>query len=106
VVISAASLAYSSVAMLLTCCLSGISFFALLGLIIDTLFFAAMIGVAVLNRDARHGCLPDAGTTCRLYVATFALAIISLVAYLINAGVSFMLRREKKVDKYSHKPHY
>ncbi|KAI6783126.1 uncharacterized protein J7T54_000628 [Emericellopsis cladophorae] len=94
--ISAISLAYSFVAMLLTCCLAGISFLSLIGAIIDLFLFAAMIAVAVLNRDGRFGCPSGAGTTCRLYVATFALAIISLVAYLINAGVSYMIRRAVK----------
>ncbi|KAK0390540.1 hypothetical protein NLU13_0044 [Sarocladium strictum] len=105
--ISAVSMAYSFVAMLLTCCLAGLSFFALLGAIIDLFLFGAMIAVAVLNRDGRFGCGPGDGTTCRLYVATFVLAIISLIAYLINGVVSVLVRRSKKTpvthhDKYRY----
>jgi|SRR5687768_16973754 hypothetical protein len=95
-------MAYSFVAMLLTCCLAGLSFFALLGAIIDLFLFAAMIAVAVLNRDGRFGCGPGDGTTCRLYVATFVLAIISLIAYLINGVVSVLVRRSKKTTAVHH----
>lgn len=100
VAISAISMAYSAVAMLLTCCLAGISFFALIGAIVDLFLFAAMIAVAVLNRDGRFGCGEGDGTTCRLYVATFVLAIISLIAYLINGVVSVLVRRGKKTPSH------
>ncbi|KAL2209652.1 hypothetical protein CC79DRAFT_1367833 [Sarocladium strictum] len=103
VAISAISMAYSFVAMCLTCCLAGLSFFALMGAIIDLFLMGAMIAVAVLNRDGRFGCAPGDGTTCRLYVATFVLAIISLIAYLINGVVSILVRRSKKAD---HVPHH
>lgn len=102
VAISAISMAYSFVAMCLTCCLAGLSFFALMGAIIDLFLMGAMIAVAVLNRDGRFGCAPGDGTTCRLYVATFVLAVISLIAYLINGVVSILVRRSKKADHVGH----
>ncbi|KAK4611205.1 uncharacterized protein CLAFUR5_14025 [Fulvia fulva] len=91
--ISAASAVYSFVAMLLTCCLAGVSFFALMAIVFDTVFMAVMMAVAVLNRAGRVGCPDNASTTCRLFVATFAVAIIGVFAYLINIGISFIMRR-------------
>ncbi|KAG8625255.1 hypothetical protein KVT40_007006 [Elsinoe batatas] len=50
---------YSFMAMLFTCCLAGISFFAVLAIFFDVVLMAAMIAIAVLNRNARFGCGGD-----------------------------------------------
>ncbi|KAF2224534.1 hypothetical protein BDZ85DRAFT_261126 [Elsinoe ampelina] len=84
---------YSFIAMLFTCCLAGISFFAVLAILFDIVLMAAMIAIAVLNRNARFGCGGDGSNTCRLYVATFACALIAVFAFLINAVLSFFLKR-------------
>ena len=76
---------YSFVAMLLTCCLAGIGLFAFIGAIMDIFFAGGMIAIAVLNRSARFGCPEGTGTTCRMFVATFAVAIIAVLAYLVNS---------------------
>ena len=93
---------YSFVAMLLTCCLAGIGFFAFVGALMDVAFAGAMIAIAVLNRDARFGCPAGSGTTCRLYVATFAVAIIAIFAYLVNSGISFVMYRRGRTSSVRH----
>jgi len=96
--IGAISMAYSFVAMLLTCCLAGIGLFAFIGAIMDIFFAGGMIAIAVLNRSARFGCPEGTGTTCRMFVATFAVAIIAVLAYLVNSGISFVMYRRGRTS--------
>ena len=60
--ISGAAVLYLIFAVVLTCCLGGISFFAFLALVLDVLFAAAMIAVAVLTRDGASSCTGDVDT--------------------------------------------
>ena len=60
--ISGAAVLYLIFAVVLTCCLGGISFFAFLALVLDVLFAAAMIAVAVLTRDGASSCTGDVQT--------------------------------------------
>lgn len=53
---SGAAVLYLIFAVILTCCLGGISFFAFLALVLDVLFAAAMIAIAVLTRDGASSC--------------------------------------------------
>ena len=73
--------------------MAGVSFFALMAIVFDIVFMAVMIAVAVVNRAGRFGCPDNASTACRLFVATFAVAIVGVFAYLINIGISFIMRR-------------
>merc|ERR1711981_777387 len=64
-----------------------IGLFAFIGALMDIFFAGGMIAIAVLNRSARFGCPEGTGTTCRMFVATFAVAIIAVLAYLVNSGI-------------------
>ena len=54
--ISGAAVLYTIFAIVLTCCLGGISFFAFLALVLDILFAAGMIAIAVMARDGAGSC--------------------------------------------------
>ncbi|KAK5112027.1 hypothetical protein LTR62_004561 [Meristemomyces frigidus] len=54
--LSGAAVVYLICATLLTCCLGGISFFAILAIILDLLFCGAMIAIAVLTRHGASSC--------------------------------------------------
>lgn len=54
--ISGAACLYLIFAVLLTCCLGGVSFFAFFALVLDLLFFAGMIGIAVMTRHGADSC--------------------------------------------------
>ena len=98
---SGAAVLYTIFAVLLTCCLGGKTFFALLGIILDLLFAGAFVAIAVLTRDGAHSCSGTVntpfgrgpsnskegfgnevtyavsfGTACRLNSACFAVAIL------------------------------
>ncbi|KAK5175672.1 uncharacterized protein LTR77_000811 [Saxophila tyrrhenica] len=54
--ISGAAVVYLIFAIVLTCCLGGIAFFAFLALVLDVLFAAGFIAIAVLTRDGADSC--------------------------------------------------
>ncbi|KAF2205211.1 hypothetical protein GQ43DRAFT_446179 [Delitschia confertaspora ATCC 74209] len=54
--ISGLAVLYTILAVLLTCCLGGKSFFALLGIVLDLLFMGAFVAVAVLTREGARSC--------------------------------------------------
>lgn len=60
--LSGAAVLYTIFAVLLTCCLAGVTFFSFLGLVIDVLFIGAMIAVAVLTRDGVNSCSGNVNT--------------------------------------------
>ncbi|EME47030.1 hypothetical protein DOTSEDRAFT_124142 [Dothistroma septosporum NZE10] len=112
---SAIATLYTSIAMLLTCCLGVIGFFAVSGFLLNVIFVGVMIAIAILTRSARHGCddirrfrsnpfgagsyaisagLDPGHSTCRIYVATFALAITGVFAFYAAAAVSLLLFRD------------
>jgi len=47
---------YTIFATVLTCCLGGITFFSLIGIILDICFIGAMIAIAILTRNGAHSC--------------------------------------------------
>jgi hypothetical protein len=47
---------YTILAVLLTCCLAGISFFGFVGILLDIAFIGAFIALAVLTRDGSRSC--------------------------------------------------
>lgn len=60
--ISGAAVVYLIFAVVLTCCLGGISFFAFLALVLDVLFAAGMIAIAVMTRDGASSCTGNVQT--------------------------------------------
>jgi len=53
---SGAAVLYTICAVLFTCCLGGKAFFAIIAIILDILFCAAFIALAVLTRDGADNC--------------------------------------------------
>ena len=95
---------YTLTCVVITCCTAGISFFATIGIIFDLVFFVLMIFLVVINRSARYGCdgpapYPRAvscgnGTSgCRLYVAAWAVTIISFFLSIVTMVTQFIIRR-------------
>lgn len=100
--LSGVAVIYTIFAVLLTCCLGGVSFFAFLGLVLDILFVGAFIAIAYFTREGAHSCKGYVSTplgsgqansgsgsfngditykvdyknACRLNTACFAVAII------------------------------
>lgn len=68
--ISGAAVLYTIFAVVLTCCLGGISFFALLAIILDVLFVGGMIAIAVLTRDGASSCRGVVDTPIGTGIAT------------------------------------
>lgn len=54
--LSGAAVLYTIFAVVLTCCLGGIRFFAFLAILLDVLFCGAFIALAVLTRDGASSC--------------------------------------------------
>ncbi|OQO09113.1 hypothetical protein B0A48_06004 [Cryoendolithus antarcticus] len=54
--LAGAAVLYSICAILLTCCLGGVTFFAFLGLFLDVLFIGAMVAIAIMTRDGAKAC--------------------------------------------------
>ena len=80
---SGAAVIYTAFASLLTCFLGGVTFFAMLAIILDVLFCAAMVAVAILTRGGRHtgGQYSPLGNRrvrdAKFQTAVFAISIIA-----------------------------
>ena len=78
-----AAVIYTAFATLLTCFLGGMTFFALLAILLDLLFCAAMVAIAVLTRGGRHttgAYSPLSNRKARdakFQTAVFAVAIVA-----------------------------
>jgi len=127
--LSGAAVVYTIFAVLLTCCLGGVSFFAFLAIVLDVCFIGAMIAIAVLTREGAYSCsgvintplgygpandvlssntatsgtdytIPVRnGTACRLNKACFAVSIIGAFFFLITALMQIALVRNHKKEK-------
>lgn len=117
--ISGAAVIYTAFAILLVCCVGGLSFFAFLAILLDLAFVGCFIFVAVETRGGANSCsgnvntpigsgdvnsattgsLPSLGTACRMNTACFAVAIVAAVFFLISAIVEFALWRNRKSEK-------
>lgn len=127
--LSGVAVVYLIFAVVLTCCLGGISFFAFLALVLDVAFCGAMIAIAILTRDGAHSCsgvvvtpigtgydydkqgfdkgngnnvityAVTLGTACRLNKAAFAVSIIAAILFLVTAGLQIALVRRHKEEK-------
>jgi hypothetical protein len=60
--LSGSAVLYMIFAVVLTCCLGGISFFAFLAIVLDVLFVGAMLAIAVLTRDGASSCQGNVNT--------------------------------------------
>jgi hypothetical protein len=98
---------YSLVCAAVTCCTAGVSFFAIVSIILDGVMIALMIALAAINGSGRHSCsggdpyprtvYDGSGTSgCRLFQASFAVTIIAIVAFLVAAVAQFMIRRRSR----------
>ncbi|KAH7309964.1 hypothetical protein BKA65DRAFT_519199 [Rhexocercosporidium sp. MPI-PUGE-AT-0058] len=126
--ISGAAVLYTIVAILLVCCLGGIAFFSMLGMLLDFAFCGAFAYIAWVNRHATDGScsgfvrtaygngytnlnnnvvggdggvtiLPSLRTACRLQKAAFAVAIIGCVFFFISIFFELLLIRHRKKER-------
>jgi len=82
---SGAAVIYTGFAVILTFFLGGITIFAFMGVLLDILFCAAFIAIAVLARGGAHSCGgvndspigPGNHLSCQLQRVTFITAIIA-----------------------------
>lgn len=81
-----AAVIYTAFAVILTCFLGGITFFAFLALLFDFAFVGAFVAIAVLTRGGARSCrgknVPSPlgtgkTTACKLETTVFAVAIIA-----------------------------
>ncbi|KXT08346.1 hypothetical protein AC579_9940 [Pseudocercospora musae] len=103
--LAAITMLYTLTCVIITCCTAGISFFAVASLIFDFIFLCVLIAIAALNRSGRHGCdggnntwprvvYGGSGTSgCRLFVASFAVAIIAIFMFVVTMVTQLMIRR-------------
>ncbi|KAI9893414.1 MAG: hypothetical protein M1814_006711 [Vezdaea aestivalis] len=126
--ISGAACLYTIFAILLTCCLGGVMFFAFLAIVLDVAFIGGFVAIAVLTRGAASSKCSDASTNilgqsgyggrgfgtgrdqnvtyalnpaqnCRLEKACFAVAIINIILFIASALLQLALGRRNQRDK-------
>ncbi|KAL8656120.1 MAG: hypothetical protein Q9226_002779 [Calogaya cf. arnoldii] len=106
--IAGGAVLYTAFAVLLTFVLGGKTFFAFLAVLLDVLFVAGMIAIAVLARGGIRSCSGDnppspigsgERTSCRLQTAVFAVAIAMAVCFLVSAILQVLLSRNHKKEK-------
>jgi len=111
---------YSIFAVLLTCFLGGMSFFAFLGMSFDIIFCGAMIAIAVLVRQGAHTCnnnnyitsplgsgtLSGNTTTglsleiaCKLDLAVLVLACAGALFFLLSFLLQLLVNRHHANEK-------
>ncbi len=92
-----AAVIYTAFAVILTCFLGGVTFFAFLALLLDLAFMGCFIAIAVLTRGGARSCsgrnVPSPIETgnskaCKLETTVFAVAIIA--AYVNLLHISFI----------------
>lgn len=77
-----AAVIYTAFATLMTCFLGGLTFFALLAILLDLCFLGAFVAIAVLARGGVHPSSANSplgnhnGRDAKLQTAAFAVAII------------------------------
>jgi hypothetical protein len=128
--ISGISVCYSIAAILFTCCLGGKMFFAFLGVILDIVFAAGFIAIAIMTRDGATSCkgttvktplgngppnsnrinngqtvTPKLRTLCHMESAVFAVSIIGAFLFIVAALFQLWLgRRHRKEKAYGPSP--
>ena len=88
--LSGAAALYTLFAVIMTCFLGGITFFAFIAVLLDVLFCAAMVAIAIMTKAATKSCASTSDdspigtghrTSCQLQKVAFAVAIIG--AYVV-----------------------
>lgn len=130
--LSGCGVLYTIFAVVLTCCLGGISFFAFTAIVLDVLFCGAFIALAVLTRSGAYSCsdpflntplgsgVNDGGdyvngngvqygvslrTVCRMQTACFAVSVIGAFLFLFAAFIQLWIgRHHQKEKRYGPSP--
>lgn len=123
--ISGVAVVYTILAVCLTCCLGGIALLSIIAIILDILFVAGMIAIAIITRDGAHSCSGTVqtpigsglaradngfgndeatyavhlGLACRLNTASFAVSIIAAFLFVCTAAMQLLLIRHHKKEK-------
>ena len=83
--LSGAAALFTLLAVIMTCFLGGITFFAFLAVLLDVLFCAAMIAIAIMTKEGRRSCSSTGdnspigvghATSCKLQNVVFAVSIL------------------------------
>ncbi|KAM3414824.1 hypothetical protein BST61_g9969 [Cercospora zeina] len=116
-VLGAVTLVWATLSALTSCCTAGVSVFAACSIFFDLICIGMMMAVAIINRSGSHGC--DNGppfprvvyyrgfgrasryTGCRLFVATFAVAIIAVFAFVGAILTQVLIRRRGRSSRTS-----
>jgi len=115
---SGAAVLYTIFGVILTLCLGGISFFAAIAVFLDILFAGCFAAIAYYTRHGASRCkgvvntplgtglssqnapgAGDWGYVCSLNTACFAVAIVSILLFLITAAVQLLLVRHHRKEK-------
>jgi hypothetical protein len=122
--IAGAATLYTMIAVVLTCCLAGITIFGVIGILLEVAFIGAMIAVAWFTRHGARACrgqvITPLGTgpvslddtqvnnivtsvgyrdACRLNKAAFAVSIIAIFFFLVTAIMQILLMKSHKKNK-------
>ncbi|KAF2100036.1 hypothetical protein NA57DRAFT_55967 [Rhizodiscina lignyota] len=118
--LSGAACLYLIFAVVLTCCLGGITFFAFLAILLDVLFCGAFIAIAVMTRDGADSCskntyvhtpigngrgstdikdATDLSFACRLNKVAFAVSIIGAGLFAVSALIQLAIGRNHQKEK-------
>lgn len=126
--ISGAAVLYTIFALLLVCCLGGVAFFSVLGMVLDLAFTGAFIYLAYATRSERSCSgivntplgagdassntvivvgntssgfvrLPSLHTACKLNTACFAVAIVGAVFFFISIFVEYGLIQHRRKER-------
>ncbi|KAG9239900.1 hypothetical protein BJ878DRAFT_571484 [Calycina marina] len=123
--ISGAAVLYTLTAMVLVCCLGGITFFSLIGMLLDLAFAGAFIYIAYAYRHGTDSCsgtvttplgtgdstdrvsdgdggfthLPSLYTACKTEKAAFSVAIVGIFFFLTSILIEVLLTKHHKKEK-------
>lgn len=116
--ISGAAVLYTIATTVLTCCLAGITFLSMLGLVLDICFVGGFIAIAIMTRHGASSCKGNVNTplgsglsntqssgsaslglACRLNTAAFAVSIIAIFIFICTALMQLVLIRHHKKEK-------
>jgi hypothetical protein len=125
--ISGAAVLYTIIALLLLCFLAGITFFSIIGIILDICFLGAFVYIAWATRGGANSCtgfvntplgsgdvngdnsvsdgsggfviMPNLKTSCKLETACFAVAIVGIFFFFLSILVELALMRHHRREK-------
>jgi len=124
--ISGVAVVFTLAGLVFLWCFAGMTFFALIAIVLDIAFAGAFVYVAYVTRGGATSCkgyvntpfgsgfsngkdvtapkggitaLPSLRTACNLEKATFAVAIIAIFFFLLSAFVEVLLMKSHRKDK-------